>query len=305
MAVDYTTTELIANLKRRASVPTNQSLFENSDFLGLMSDEMESVLVPLILAAREGYFATYSDTLLVAGTNTFDIPDRAVGGKLQDVLIVDSDGNTIQDLPSLNSHDQGIDTDDLERQMYGFFMEGMRVRLFPADNWVGYYLRMKYYRKPNRLVTEASAGQVTAIDTGTNTVTLGNVPTTWSTSTTFDVIEGRPHFRSLADDQAITALSGYDLTFSSLPTGLVVGDWVAEAGESPIPQVPFEAFKWLAQAGACKVVEALGKTSELQAAQGKLNVLENAFLKLISPRVDYAPKKIIPHHGIFRSRGER
>jgi hypothetical protein len=298
MSTDYSSTELIASIKRRAAIPTVQNLFQDADFVDMASDELQSSLVPKMMAVREDYFSKHTDTLITSGTNDFAIPSRAVGQKLKDVIIVNSDGWAIQNLPRLSYTDISLYSPTDYVRLFGFYLEGTTLKLWPVNTWADKYLRIYYYRRPNRLVLPSQAGKVTNI-VGT-TVTVDNVPTTWTTGTLVDLIAGRPGFDSLADDKAITGVAGFDLSFASVPTGLQVGDWIAEAGESPVPQIPYEGFSWLAQATACKVVEAIGNTNELQVHQAKLKILEDHFMSVLSPRVDEEPKKIVSRKGIFR-----
>lgn len=303
MTTDYTTTELIASVKRRATVPTNQNLFEDRDFVKVLSDELLATVVPRILSVREDYFVAYKDTTVVAGTQVYTIPTRAIGGKLKDVVIVDpTNGNAIQNLPRLTYQDISLYQPGNGCGLYGFYLEGNNVHLYPTDAFATKTLRVYYYRRPSRLVQTSSCGKVTNI-VGT-LVTLDLVPSSWTASTELDAIAGRPGFEPLQDDFNASSIAGFDLSFATLPTGLQVGDYIAEAGESPIAQIPYDAFSWLSQLGAVKCVEAIGNSTELQNHQAMAQKLEAQLMNLIAPRVDEESKKIVSRRGIFRaSRG--
>lgn len=300
MSVDYTSTGLIAQVKRLASVPTNQSLFDETAFLEFLSDEMLTEMVPQILSCRENYFETYTDYPVVSGTDRYIIPRRAIGDKLKNVVWVNSDGT--------ESHCPKLTDKDIEEAdaywLAGHFIRGNYIHLHPnAAAFPGMTLRAKYYRRPNRLVKTSQAGQVVSI-LG-NVVTLSSAPTTWTTATILDAIKGKPGFESLGDDLTITLIAGFDLTFATVPTGLEAGDWIAEAGESPIPQIPYEMHGTLAQKGAAKIMEALGSQAGLQAAQAKLQIKEQRALTLLTPRVDEKPKRVVSRRGIWRSGGRQ
>lgn len=300
--IDYSTTERIASVKRRASVPTNQNLFLDSDFVKILSDGLIDTVLPMIMSVREDYFLTYQDTLVGAGVSSLNIPVRAVGGKLKDVVFVDpSTGNATEDLPRLSYADISLYQPADYIKMRGFYVEGDKVKFFPPDIAEGKTVRLYYFRRPSRLVEVSATGKVVAINTTTKEVQLNNVPTTWTTSTELDVIEGVPPFKSLADDVNVTLIAGFVLTFLTLPTGLAVGDYIAEAMESPIPQIPFEAFGYLDQLGAVKVIEAVGTTEEVQKHAAMAQALEKKLFTMLTPRVDNAPQKIVSRNGLFRS----
>jgi hypothetical protein len=259
------------------------------------------VIVPLIMSSMEEYFVTKLDTVIAVDQTDFLVPPRAIGGKLKDLKILESDGSEI-DLVRLNLTDiSNTDIGDISR-LSGFYMRGNFVVLHPKNTHDGKSLRQYYFRRPNRLVPTDNAGKIVSINTGTNEVQLDNVPTTWDTSDTFDVIQGEPPFEARGEDQAITLVAGSVLTFSSLPATMAVGDYVAEAGESPIPQIPYEAFPLLTQRGAIKVLEALSPKA-VQAAQQEYGNIHKTFLTLCQPRVDNAPKKLVSRHGIWKARG--
>ena len=298
MSVDYSSTALIANVKRRCSTPTSQSLFANTDFCALMSDEMKDILVPLIMSAKEDYFLTYKDYSIDGSTTTFAIPDRAIGQKVRNIDFYDATAvsfyePTRTDLNALGTPIQWTDVG-------GYYIQDNDVIFTTAPTDTSKYVRMYYFRRPNNIIKTTLCGQITAINTGTKVVTLDNAPTTWTTSTTFDFIKGRGGFQSLGDDKVITAVSGFDLTFSAtLPTGLAVGDWVAEAGESPIPQIPYEGHNCIAQLAAVKVLEALSDANMIKQADAKAQAMLAKFLSVIKDRVDGQTKKIVSRRGIF------
>lgn len=297
MAIDYTMTERIASVKRRASIPTSQSLYTDADLASIMSYELLNVVVPKILAVREDYFLTSADQSVVSGTQAYRIPSRAIGDKLKELHIVDN--NTVShNLPRLSYDDLAGEAPIADVKLYGFYLKGNEVVLYPDNQFVGKTLRMYYYRRPNNLIVTSSAGKITAL--AGNVATLDVVPTAWTTSDTFDVISGSPGFHSRGDDQVVTDITGLDVTFSSIPTGTVVGDYVALSGESPIPQIPYDAFGWLEQRTALKCVEGIGNAQELQAHGTLAQDMEARLLALLTPRVDEESKKVVNRRGIFR-----
>ena len=72
--MDFTSTGLIAQLKRRALVPTSQNLFTNSDLIAMLNEELQNRIVPYVLAVREDYFLTYKEYVQDGSMTELDIP---------------------------------------------------------------------------------------------------------------------------------------------------------------------------------------------------------------------------------------
>src|SRR5207244_1920246 len=158
----------------------------------------------------------------VSGQLAYTIPQRAIGTKLRDALLLDFQSNPVL-LKYINPEDLKSSWAYAPYQ-FGFYPQDNQIVLVLGNlvTPIGNYqtVQLKYFRRPNTLcTTDAStgnAGQITAINTGTKEVTLTTVPTAWTTSTTFDVVNSLPPFQSRVDDQTISAINGFILTFTSL-----------------------------------------------------------------------------------------
>jgi hypothetical protein len=94
----------------------------------------------------------------------------------------------------------------------------------------------------------------------------------------------------------ITILSDF------LPRELKVNDHVAIAGETKVPQIPSDMHSMLAQATACRILEAQGETSLLERAEKTLaRMLENS-MALIDNRSESTPQKIVNQGGFLKRR---
>lgn len=265
-----------------------------------LDEEMRSTIIPLILAAQEEFYVTNNDQTLTSGVYTYTIPQRAAFATWRDVVYVDGMGNEINmtnlppeyvkitypvgNLPPLYT--------------FGFILVNDHIQLWPPNSTVPtqYTLRMKIKRRPNHLTSYANCGQITAINTGTNVVTLStNGDGTWTTSTTFDIIPNSPQFTSRGDDQTITAIDNTlnTITMTSLPTDLSVGDWVCPATLSCVPQIPYDLFPLLAQRGVIRALETLGDQANLQVAERRYQDMATDFARTVSPRVNGTRKVLV------------
>ena len=236
------TTELISALKICGSFPTSNDLFSTSDFLVLMNMQLKSDITPMMLKLNEEFFLQTKDFSIVAGS-TYRIPTRAIGAKMRDLSLVDAAGNVTsiarlfeEDRPNNNS---------------GYYMLRNSIEL--STDITDPTLRMKFFSRPNTLVTTASCGKVVSINSGANTVVVDAAPSTFSVTVLCDFVQNLNPYDLLGLDLALTSVSGTTLGFSALPSGLAVGDWVCLATESPVPMVPDEVHPLLIQSSPCVI----------------------------------------------------
>jgi hypothetical protein len=284
IGIDFTTTGLIADAQLRAGAPNAQSLFLNADFLRLMTGDMHLFIVPLIKSQNDEYFVTVNDTPLVNNTSSYTIPTRAQGGSLRDVVAVDAQGNE-SELPRLQPEYIKGGTTYSNNRLFGIYLQDDKVVFFPAISipQTGMSVRFKYERMPNDLVTTDSSAKITALNAAALQVTVASLPAAWTTSTTLDLIKPDPLFVSYGDDLVISGLSSNTITLGSWPTNIAVGQYLSESRTTPIPQIPYEAHKLLAQRGAIKICETLGDTNGLQNARSAYKEMADNFQLMIAP----------------------
>jgi hypothetical protein len=308
--VDYTTdatsTGLVASVKRRIALPDAQNLYSPDDIIAFMGDELSSTIEPLIHSVQQEYWVMKVDVALVQNQTNYTLPIRGIVNGLRLLTLVDPNGNEIE-FPLLRPENTASTYNWLSpystSTLYGFTMEDDHIVVFPqqvVSNPV-MSVRFRYERMPSQLVSTDQAAQVTAI-LG-NVVTVNNIPTDWTTSLLFDIIKGQPAFPSKGDDLTITNINTglSQITFSALPSTVVIGDWISVAGTSPIPQIPYQMFPYLAQCVATKCLEGLADTQVLQAAQQKVGLMKEDLLKMLQPRDMGNVQTVINRGGLFDS----
>lgn len=298
--VDKTSLSLVQSVLTRVLMPLSDNTVDETKIIELLDEEMRTTVVPLVLAAQEEYYVQNYDQDLVAGTYSYTIPQRAAFATWRDIVLVDSLGNEINMTELAPEYVKISYPAGTMPQLYtfGFILQNDKITMWPPNSTVPtqYDLRMKIKRRPNHLTGYLNCGQVTAINTGTGVISLSvNGDGTWTTSTLFDVIPNSPQFTSRADDKAITAIDNTlnTITMATLPTGLIVGDWICPAGMSCIAQIPYDMFPLLAQRGVIKCLEALGDNQNLQVAERRYQDMAADFARTVSPRVQGTPKKIV------------
>lgn len=303
-AIDYTvdqsTLSLVQSVQTHSLTPLSSNTLTSGVIIEALDEEMRSTIVPLILAAQEEYYVQNYDQTLTAGVYTYTIHKRAAFATWRDIVFVDSMGNEINmtNLPPEYVKITYPIGNLPPMYTFGFIMQNDHINLWPQNMTVPtqYTLRMKIKRRPNHLTSYANCGQVTAINTNTKVISLSvNGDGTWTTATTFDVIPNAPQFTSRQDDMAITAIdnTANTITVSTIPTGLIVGDWICPAQMSCIPQIPYDMFPLLAQRGVIRCLESLGDSQNLQIAERKYQDMAADFARTVSPRVNGTRKTLV------------
>lgn len=300
MAVpQYSTVQLIANIKRRCAVPTSQLTYTDEDFSLLANDELQGEVVPLLMSTREEYFVDFIDIPVVG--NELEIPEYAIGEKLRTVAIV-SPGSplTLINLPRIDLDVvAGIGFSNYWT-LAGFYVQGNKLMLYPSTSVPqNTTIRLYYYKRTLVLATPSTYGQVKSIDPDTSTVTLTYLPPEWVTDTVLNSVSSTAPFSATNTALTVVMTSSPSLILDTVE-GIAVGDYISMQGYSAVPQILIEAHAYLAQLTAVKCLEGLGATSGMQAAQAKADRLQQKMLVMISQRVDGSVKKIVNPNGGLR-----
>lgn len=300
----YTTDTLIESIKRRAAIPVHQRTFTNDDFIAFLNEEMSLGLVPSVLRMKEDYFLITIDIPLEANQNQYEIPPRAIGNKVREISYKDNNGNVFEmtriqvgDLPYYN-------IDNNSQWVYAYYVANNVINLMTDIPVTSGYLSISYYIRPNQLVLLSQVGIIQSIDRTTGEIFLDKVPTDFSVTEQFDLIQQISPHKCLSIDLSATDINTLTKTItldtSAIPNNLKVGDHICLAQQSAIPQIPSDLHVILAHRAAARCLEAQGDMEGLQAANAKLAEFESNTQNLIDDRVEDSPKKIVNRHGSIR-----
>ena len=309
---DYTSTELLIDVKRKSFVPISQITFSDDDLLSMADEEIQTGIVPFIMSVREEYLVDYQDITIDANNRAYEIPSRAIGAKLRDVTVLINPLSTNQpnerSLPQINAEDAVYNNsfnNFLSTQ--AFFLRDNQVILSPnSTNFGGQTLRLYYFKRPNRLVPTSSCAQIVSIIT--NTAVINLIPTAFGNGNTIsiisDVVKAKPPFKLLTMDITLSIdTTTNTVTFpADISTyGITVGDYICLSGESPIAMIPVEVQSLLAQRVAVKLLASMGDDKNFQIATNRLVEMEHSIRDLLSNRVEGANRKCVSHFNTFSS----
>jgi hypothetical protein len=296
-----TVDDIVSNVVASTRLPLSQVTFSQAQIIAMMQDEQQTKIVPLIKKVREDYWLTNYDQQIITGVFAYGMPPRCSGGALRDFVFVDPSGYEI-DCPHL-------DPDQLKTPSYfafrpswqgqGAFLQNDQLMLWPQTNSnVSYKLRQKYERRANSLTSSVNCAQITAVDSGANTITFAASPPTppFSIGTLIDIISITGQHVSQGDNFLISNVMGSVVTFDpSTPIGstVTVGSWACAAGLTCIPQVPDEAYPILLARGMMRIATALQNSNLMNVAT---KLAEDAYAEietLFTPRVPGSPRKFV------------
>lgn len=294
MAQDFTTTALLASVKRRGMLPSSDQTFTTADYLAFATEEMQTYVMNVLLSANEDYATATADVTLVSGTNAYNIPARASNEALRNVLLLDS-GNYV---PLLRTDPKDVPGTSSSGTPNSYYFFDNTLVVVPTPSAAG-TLRLHYFRRPSALVATSAVATVSAIDVARTVVTTtATIPSTITNTVTVDVVSHTPGFRILTMDAALTGtVSGTTITFSSaLPSTVVAGNYVCLAGESCVPQIPVEAHPLLAQRVVVKVLEALGD-KKVEASEKVCERMAKSLLARLLPRTTGSIRYVVNPNG--------
>lgn len=310
MSKVLTTDELLKSVKRRAMLPQTQNTFLEEDFLAFANEEMDLGIVPHVLSYHEEFFVYTVPVALESNVSRYQIPARAVGNKLRELAYSDNNSN-IFEMTRITQEDLPYYQQAASRSTFKmFYIEGNEVVLYPDVNVMGTgTLRMSIYLRPNEIVSEDRVAIITGIDRISGNISVSQVPDIITVGTALDLIQtGSPH-RTLGLDIMATSINTTTKTITldvdDIPTALVIGDHIALAGETIVPQVPTDLHSMLAQRVAARCLEALGDAQGLNAANSKLQEMEFKTGSVIDNRVEGSPLKIVNRNSTLMSTRRR
>jgi len=293
---DFTTTGLLAEIRRRARIPDTDPDFTDLNLLKEADSQTLEVFAPLIQSARADFYMRSEDQAIIAGQVRYPLPSRSVGSRVRQVLWVDGSGTEWELYPH-------VATDQVRwTQMHGvpeaYAIRDDEVLLFPAPGANQGILRIFYEYRPARLV---ATGFFVVQAVGASAITL-TAPVTWTATSTYDFIKATPPFALLGSDADPTATgTNAVVTFpsSAIPPRLAAGDYMCLPGETPVPQIPAELQSALALAVAAEVISQYAPEQSVVLYQKLGKVLEDQ-KAILAPRSRGRSIKVVNRNSFFR-----
>ena len=299
--------KLIESVRNRAMIPNDTSVYTDQNILDIANEEIDVQLLDKLLTLHEEHLTVHID-LPRNENGVYDIPYRSVGNKLRDVVMVS--GGTQYEMSQVSIGevpDYTYDNSTYNSAMDKFYIESNQVKfLHPSRSYE--FVRIYFYIRPSVLTKTEKSAVITQIvsDETETSITFTSIPNAFATLTEIDIVGYRSPNKIKGWDIPVqevnTALKFIKINNSDIQDILgeiSVGDYVCQAEESPVPNLPTEMHPLLAQLTAVHILEALGDSEGLANAQRRLDNMTKSVMELVDDRVELAPKKIKPRNGVL------
>ncbi len=299
-----TTSEFLDSLKSRIIYPANQELLSPDRMLQICSAILRSKMTKTVKASRQNYMLTTEVIPLVANQAFYDVPYRAVVNGCEDIKYLLDDNVTLQDL-SL------IAVEDLEWWVQGssypsaFYFQSDQIGVVPTPLSESGSLKIWYHRRLSNLCQVSNAGLITGISG--NILNVDNAPANFQAGFPIDFVKSASMPVILGQDVQITNVSGTQLTFltDDIPSRLVIGDWIAPAGFTPIIPLMDEAFQYFEGLCGAQILDSIGDYEGAARLMEEVKSDMKELESLLEPRIDGEPEKIVNFHGLLRQKNWR
>jgi len=296
-----TADRVLAGVKRRAIVPTNQVTLDDDDILALLDDVIKVHVIPLVDSVNGEFFVTNELTTIVAGQDNYNIPYRAVGRVLRDLKIKDTTSNNTRNCPYIEPTDIHLFQDS--GGGYAHYFRGDQIYLVPSvpSTYTGTEsLEIWYKMRVSGLTKLTTAAKVSTVSSPNVTVeSVGNIVT----GSVIDFIQGKSGNRILSFDKTVTNVATTTFTFAAadIPSDLTAGDYISIQGTSPVvTMIPDECSPWIESLGAQRVLESIGDSDGASALSDDIAQEKRNLLQLLEPRNEGEPKIIINRNSLVR-----
>lgn len=215
----YTSDDLIEAVERKIAFPISEETFSEDDILRFANEEMFISQVPSVLMYHQEYFVFPVEVELVNNQSRYQIPDRAIGLRMRDVMYKDTQGNLFE-MTRVDAADKAYFQSNVgaNSSIHKFYIESNSVVLVPeVNNSVTGSLVFYIYLRPNQLVQTTRAATLQSISTVSNSIKKN-----FQANSTF--VQVSPTNTITISNHGFT--NGNKLVFEStgtLPSGLIEG----------------------------------------------------------------------------------
>lgn len=287
---EWTTTALLASIRRRACFPTGDEAWSDEDILALATEAMRDYILPVIREVREEFLVGTHDVTVAVGTTGYRLPQRFAAEAIRVVLMSDGLGGFV---PMTR-----VEPENARKLQIGFYLEDDKLVL----SWTptqATTVRLKYYMRPSKLVVASEALTIANNPGGGTDATVSDASNTAGIATgAVDIVSHVPGFRILDMDALVSSVASFpDITFqAALAADVTAGDFICQPGESPVPQIPAELHPLLAQRTAVKMGEGQSPTEGYTNALRELGEMEKRARSMFAERTEGNPRFVHNFH---------
>lgn len=307
MAIDYTWSALVAQVRRRALVGgSGTSDWTNDQIVAILNEETQDYIVPLVSTIGEEYFVAIEDFTTVANLAEYDIPTDSIASRVRDVQGLIGPQNQYVSMQRIEPERAVVFGPITQTgQPLAYYVQANQIVFSPTPD-TEYSVRLKYYARPRQLVTTGYSAGVSITDTPTGyyTVTVGS--TSGMTTGYFDLISPTTYKVDLPSVFGVVASSTtlqFQLsTLTDAEAAYILANFTdifIASGDSPsaTPDLPVEIVPVLTQRVASVLLQAMRDPGAAQAIAECDKALARA-RHMLAPRTAGLTRKVVNPYGV-------
>lgn len=304
----WTTTQLLAHVRRVASFPTSSTMagYTDADLLAHADAVLQGRVAALVAKARDEHAVHFVDVSVPAGQQFVRLPPRVGAGRLRDVTVAwPSVGATSYvSVPRLEPEDIATWLQPVAAapNRIAFVMQAGFLQIVPQPN-VAVTLRISYLRAPPTLAAVSTCFAATGLTAG-SPVVVTHAGTTTSVPFDFVMVSNGD---SLTDNITPSAAGAGSTSFLSTSMNarfintaaecaryLAEGFYLCPSGTSCIVPLPDMLSPLLAMRTAAAATVAIGDFEAGGRLEAQADNMERELVPLISERVEGEPQRLRP-----------
>lgn len=303
----YTTDDLVTDIKRDSYLAVAQRDFSSAVLLNIADQELLETIAPALVAFDDGFFLEPAAQDFVASQSDYALDRYAMWGKVRRAERLTSSGDPV-DLTRL-TQEQVYDWDTTGTGTpQAFLPMHDKVRVYPKPSDATEDLQLWIYRRPGRMVLQASAAQVQSAS-GTLVTYTGSKPSTFTSSSVHDFYRGTSPFQRVGTAKTATGSAAANTqAFASADVALLqANDWVCLRDETVFPAIPIELHPFLKDLVIRSLARTQGDGDQYQRQRQEIADRMMAVLRAgPGARIVGQPKKIsIPYQRVYGQKRRR
>jgi hypothetical protein len=283
-----TSSAIVAQIQNYAGLGINQAGLTSAQIMQYATLEMEWMCSEII--GQNENFLVYQDSIpATAGQALYRFPYRAIGGVLNHIAWENTDGSkNILDRAELQDTDWFNATDETFPQR--FYVTGNYINILPTPTING-TLEVFYPFMPSPLTIESACPAIISVDYASNSVTVASAPSNFANQINYDIIDHLPG-NGIVYYDLLGSVSGNTITFPQAIPNVQVGNYIAQAQQSPVPMVPEVLHKYVVELTAARIEIQRGSTERAKLAAAVIQDIKQRLPLLIGNRLKSKPKSV-------------
>lgn len=311
----WTSAQLVADVKRKARIPTNSTDWTTTAVLRECSDQLWTFVAWAQTRGADGRLVTTYDRSVAASlpspyraAGEFLLPPLAVGDTIQSVKWIDSTSQNEYDLSLTDVSFSATSPSEASSIPTHYSLLADRIRVYPSPNTSG-TIRFNYPRRHPELCDDTTA--LAPVVNSVSDPGGGYTRFTLATSSPFvigqyvDLVNNQYPYRTIFSDLycGATAGSTVDLYIPHSYANAVTpaSMRLVRAGQLPYVQLPLEFRTTLTWKVAAEILVQVGDMTAASAAESMADKSMDRVLGIITRRDKSDRVKVINHYSLARA----